>query len=123
MTKTQINFLIICSLILIFSGCNSTQAQNSSPQSIANPASEKCVKDGGQDKILNGQDGQYGLCLFPDGTVCEEWAYYNGNCKKGDCARKCDNIGTRSEGWYDCKGNLLFWDNCTNENATTSGTC
>jgi uncharacterized protein len=123
MAKIELYLLIICSVVLIFSGCNNTQIQYSNQQAIANPASEKCIKDGGQDRILNGQNGQYGLCLFPDGTVCEEWAYYNGNCKKGECARKCDNIGTRSEGWYDCNGSLLFWDSCANETPITSGTC
>jgi putative hemolysin len=96
----------------------------SSPSStIANPASTKCLKDGGQVKIINGQLGQSGLCLFPDGTVCDEWAYYRGTCNQGECKRTCELIGTLSEGWYDCNGKLLFYDNCTGENPNTAGTC
>ena len=98
-------------------------SNSSNPTAIANPASVKCVQDGGADKIVMGPNGEEGLCLFPDGTVCEEWAYMRGECKKGDCKRKCDFIGSRNEGWYDCNGKLLFWDNCTSENATNAATC
>jgi len=87
------------------------------------PASQKCVHDGGQDKMVYGPDGQHELCLFSDGSVCEQSAYFQGTCAKGACIRKCDAIGTRSEGWYDCNGKLLFWDKCSNETAVTAGTC
>jgi putative hemolysin len=90
---------------------------------IANPASTKCQSDGGQEKIIDGLLGQSGLCMFPDGSVCDEWAYYRGECSKGSCKRTCDRLGTRSEGWYDCNGNLLFYDNCTGEDPATAGTC
>ena len=26
------------------------------------------------------QDNQFGVCTFPDGSECEEWAYYRGEC-------------------------------------------
>jgi hypothetical protein len=126
--KINLSILILCILALIIVGCSSQQGSSttnqSNPTAVENPASVKCVADGGADKILFAPDGsQYGLCLFPDGSVCEEWAYYNGKCAKGDCFRKCGAIGTRSEGWYDCNGKLLFWDNCANESAKTAGTC
>ena len=95
----------------------------SNSSTIANPASVKCVKDGGQNKIINGVLGQSGLCLFNDGSVCDEWAYYRGECSKGACKRTCEQIGTMNEGWYDCNNKLLFYDNCTGENPNTAGTC
>ena len=48
---------------------------------LANPASVKCNLDGGisvTQKDANG--GEYSNCKFPDGSVCEEWAYYRGEC-------------------------------------------
>jgi len=80
---------------------------------IANPASQKCVTDGGEVKILKEEEGERGICLFPDGSVCDEWAYFRGECSQGKCMKKCDAIGTRSEGWYDCNGKLLYWDHCS----------
>ena len=50
--------------------------------SIANPASVNCVKNGGNLKIMENATGQYGVCTLPDGTQCEEWAYYRKECPK-----------------------------------------
>lgn len=44
---------------------------------LANPASTNCVKQGGRLEIRkDATGGQYGVCLFPDGRVCEEWALF-----------------------------------------------
>ncbi|MDO8442793.1 MAG: DUF333 domain-containing protein [bacterium] len=51
---------------------------------IANPASVYCVKQGYKEQIITSADGgQYGVCIFNDGSKCEEWAYYRGECKPG----------------------------------------
>ena len=47
---------------------------------LGNPASMKCKEDGGTLEIREKEDGQYGVCIFPDGTECEEWAYFRGEC-------------------------------------------
>lgn len=52
---------------------------------IANPASEKCVKLGGQIEIQKNQAGEFGVCVFDDGSRCEEWALFRGKCKPGEC--------------------------------------
>ncbi len=93
---------------------NSQDSRGNNTAQIANPASVKCEQDGGTLKIVDGQGGQYGLCFFPDQTVCEEWAYYRGECKKGYCSYSCGAIGTRSEGYYDCNEKLLYYENCEN---------
>ena len=47
------------------------------PAGIANPASEHCVKAGGKIEIRNNSDGsEYGMCVFTNGTICEEWALF-----------------------------------------------
>jgi putative hemolysin len=43
---------------------------------LANPASVFCGQSGGKSEIRNGARGQYGVCVFPDGRVVEEWAYF-----------------------------------------------
>jgi len=56
-------------------------AQNNT-QTLANPASVNCVNIGGTLEIKNGVNGQYGMCNFPNGTSCEEWALFRGEgCK------------------------------------------
>lgn len=49
---------------------------------LPNPASVKCINDGGKLVMKDGENGQYGVCYFPDGSSCEEWAYYRGECAR-----------------------------------------
>lgn len=51
---------------------------------LPNPASVYCEENGGTLEIREDQTGgQVGYCLFEDGTECEEWAYYRGECQPG----------------------------------------
>jgi len=47
---------------------------------LANPAAQNCVAKGGKVDIREGKNGQYGVCLFPNGKECDEWALYKGQC-------------------------------------------
>jgi putative hemolysin len=48
---------------------------------LANPASVYCEKQGGKLEIRTGTDGsQTGFCKLSDGSECEEWAYFRGEC-------------------------------------------
>jgi putative hemolysin len=48
---------------------------------IANPASKFCTDNGGTLEIKTAADGsQSGFCTLKDGTVCDEWAYFRGEC-------------------------------------------
>lgn len=48
---------------------------------VANPASVYCEEQGGQLEIRTDEDGnEVGYCIFPDGSECEEWAFYRGEC-------------------------------------------
>jgi len=53
-------------------------------QQIANPASVYCEEQGGILRIETEEAGQYGICTLPDGTECEEWAYFRGECPEKD---------------------------------------
>jgi len=51
---------------------------------LANPASVYCTEQGGTLEIRSDTEaGQVGYCLFADGSECEEWAYYRGECAPG----------------------------------------
>ena len=67
------------------SGNEGTAVAPGAGAAIANPASEKCVKLGGQVEIQKNQAGEFGVCVFDDGSRCEEWALFRGKCKPGEC--------------------------------------
>ena len=50
---------------------------------LANPASVYCGEQGGKLEIRDNELGQYGVCIFSDGSECEEWAYFRGDCEPG----------------------------------------
>jgi putative hemolysin len=55
---------------------------------LPNPASVYCLEQGYKHEIRTGTDGsQSGVCIFPDGSECDEWAFYRGEC------------GPESDGW------------------------
>ncbi len=48
---------------------------------IPNPASAFCEQNGNKLEIHTADDGsQFGVCVFPDGSTCDEWEYYRGEC-------------------------------------------
>ena len=52
---------------------------------LANPASVHCQEQGGTVELrTDAQGGQYGVCVFDDGSECDEWAYFRGECQPGD---------------------------------------
>lgn len=57
---------------------------------LANPAAVYCEEQGGQVEIRETDEGQVGYCVFPDGSECEEWAFYRGECVPGGTAEPPD---------------------------------
>lgn len=51
------------------------------PKQIPNPASTYCFENGGKIEMSQSDAGVQGICVFPDGSKCEEWQYYRGECK------------------------------------------
>ena len=57
---------------------------SSSSTQLANPAAVNCVENGGTSEIRSDDAGnQYGVCVFEDGSECDEWAYFRGDCAPG----------------------------------------
>jgi len=79
-------------------------AQSFAKPSVANPAAVYCEKLGYKDEIRTDPKtkGQYGVCIFPDGSECEEWAFYRGKC--GQKFTFCEQQGFRIENRIDNMG-------------------
>lgn len=49
---------------------------------LANPASVYCLEHGGTLEITkDAEGGAQGICKFSDGTECDEWQFFRGECK------------------------------------------
>lgn len=46
---------------------------------LPNPAAVNCINKGFRYLMLNNT----AICMFPDNSYCEEWAYFRGECKPG----------------------------------------
>jgi len=72
--KRIFTFIII---LMALTACTAPQTQAGMP----NPASVYCTQNGNNLEIRTSTDGsQNGICVFPDGSACDEWAYYRGEC-------------------------------------------
>ena len=61
---------------------------------LANPASVFCQEQGFRLELRTDATGsQSGVCHFPDGSQCDEWAYYRGECGPAGQADRRDNPG------------------------------
>jgi hypothetical protein len=60
---------------------------------MANPASVFCKEKGGNLEIKTDENGgQFGLCHFSDGTTCEEWALFRGECFQDNKKEETPNL-------------------------------
>ena len=64
---------------------NEDKTKEENDVGLANPASVYCLEQDGTLEVREDEAGnQYGVCIFSDGSECEEWTYYNGECKPGE---------------------------------------
>jgi putative hemolysin len=87
--KKGIALVIACVFMVApLAACAAPQVQTpeSTPTGIPqpnmpNPASVHCEQNGNKLEIRTAADGsQSGVCVFPDGSTCDEWAYFRGEC-------------------------------------------
>jgi putative hemolysin len=56
--------------------------ENKDNVTISNPASVYCIEQGGELDIRTDENGgQYGVCVLANGSECEEWKFFRGDCK------------------------------------------
>lgn len=101
--KKRILVIVLVALFLLFvMGCRSPQkymlSKEDSQQErvkeqsgLANPASIHCMNQTDTSwELRDGVNGQYGVCFFSDGSWCEEWAFYKGQCSPGMNVTSCE---------------------------------
>ncbi len=97
-------WISLLALLIFLSACTMEATPLGSPAptpgpspvgvALANPAAAACTQKGYQDQIRTASDGsQYGVCIFPDGSLCDDWAYYRGDCGPGT---KTPDLPTRT---------------------------
>jgi putative hemolysin len=75
-------------ILMALAACTAPHVQATEPAAtdlpqagVPNPASVYCKQNGNKLEIRTAADGsQNGVCIFPDGSTCDEWAYFRGEC-------------------------------------------
>jgi putative hemolysin len=67
---------------------------------MANPAAVYCRELGYEYEIADTAEGQSGVCIFPDGSTCNEWSFLQGKCGQSHsyCARHGYGQITKTDG-------------------------
>ena len=79
------NTILFMTLVLLISMVATACIATPTPPAMANPASVHCEEQGGTLDIRSDPDGgEVGYCQFEDGSECEEWAFFRGECSPGE---------------------------------------
>jgi putative hemolysin len=100
-------------ILLALTACTSFRVQTSDsagtevpPPNMPNPASVYCEQNGYTSEIRTADDGsQSGECVFPNGSTCDEWAYFRGEC--GPAAQKSPTPTMTVEATLDASGGYM----------------
>lgn len=73
--------LFIVTLVLSLAACTPRKVTATPKAGLPNPASAYCEEHGGKVDIrTDTSGGQAGVCVFPNGSECDEWVYYRNEC-------------------------------------------
>lgn len=89
--KTQLMLMLALGTALLLAACQQATEQPMDSMQMANPASVYCNAAGyHEENHTDASGGEYGVCIFPDGTECQSWAFFQGECgqDKSFCAQK-----------------------------------
>ena len=82
--KTLFTLFLLSGIVLLAS-CSPNSGSPAQAANLPNPASVNCEQNGGKLELRqDASGGVAGVCIFPDGSECDEWAYLRGECKPGD---------------------------------------
>ena len=78
-TRTLTLVALLAAWTLVLTGCNKSEEPAEAEQAL-NEAAQYCIDNGGTHEIVTSETAVYGECTLPDGTVCEEWDYFEWKC-------------------------------------------
>ncbi len=95
-------FDVLSGIVLLFlAGCSAlatpdlpapTTPPGKTDANMPNPAAVFCKEKGFQLQTRNAADGsQSAVCVFPDGSECDEWAFFRGECGAGTVVPVTEN--------------------------------
>ncbi len=88
---------------------------------LSNPASVFCGEQGGRLEIRTESGGEVGYCVFPDGSECEEWAFFRGECAPASaavCSDLADDVAQRLDVGVTMVAQAPFEDYITGQTGT-----
>ncbi len=108
--RIQFSMVLVALCALLISGCSATaaasgpdaaatedpQIQEGAAAELPNPASVFCNEQGGTLDIRTDDSGSTGFCVFEDGSECEEWAFFRGECRP----EPAGGVAKLVYGWY-----------------------
>lgn len=69
----------------LLAACNAQPISPTPQTNLPNPASVYCEENGGRLEMRqDASGGVQGICIFTDGSECDEWAYYRGECSPAE---------------------------------------
>ena len=69
---------------LLLAACGGEESTPVANVDLANPASVYCEDNGGTLELRSDNEGNVnGVCIFADGSECDEWAFFRGECGPG----------------------------------------
>ena len=81
MARKKLNLIVFLFLLVVWmTGCVPEVQPENPPADMANPASVYCQGLGFKEEIRQNELGQFGVCVFPDGSECDSWDFLAGRC-------------------------------------------
>jgi putative hemolysin len=124
-------------LMILLCGCTQapagggtvTPAVTTPASGIANPAATYCTQQPNTKyEIRKNPDGsEYGVCILPGGTVCEEWAYFRHECPAAPTppviAATTTSAGIANPSATFCVAKNYSYQIVTNPDGSQAGNC
>lgn len=118
--QVPLAFLLVALLVV---ACDSGGGDPTGSANMPNPAAVFCEENGGQIELRTDETGAVaGVCVFPDGSECDEWDFYRGDCRPGG-ASSDGAVGLPNPASVFCEGNGGQVELRSDETGAVAGVC